>query len=380
MSAIPLAVPAPARTGWLVDRRHDLLSTVGGFGVSLALVGLHVWGGVSSLVLWWAWVLALDGPHLFATVSRTYLDAREWQSRRRLLLGSLAWFAAGPVSFGLSALLGTKLPFALFMTVAALWAYWHVVRQHYGIMVLYQRKGGESLPLDRRLDSVTLYTGLLAPFVAFAVTHPGARKQLGLLGPPTWEPVVAGACFALVLALVTLYAGRQVQRHRAGLKVNGPKLLVMGAAMALSAVVFWPPFAARMDFIMFAVAVTAFHNVQYHGVVWFYHRNRYHAAGVDPAPFGWAPKVSQRFVIYAVCGIVFTLLYRGLGCGFGAHPGCGGFDWKVPLGAGLTLRNLMECFIWGFALHHYYLDQKIWRVSRDTGLNRDLKLGTSPAA
>ncbi len=42
MSAIPLAVPGPARAGWLVDRRHDLISTGGGLGVSLALVGLHV--------------------------------------------------------------------------------------------------------------------------------------------------------------------------------------------------------------------------------------------------------------------------------------------------------------------------------------------------
>jgi hypothetical protein len=377
MSAVTLTGPVPARAGWLVNRRHDLISTVGGAAASFTLVGLHIWGGVSSLVLWWAWVLALDGPHLFATVSRTYLDAREWRTRRLLLLGSLGWFASGPLLFGLSAALGTKLPFVLFLTFASLWAYWHVVRQHYGIMVLYQRKGGESLPLDRRLDSVTLYTGLLAPFVAFAVTHPTARKQLGLTGAPTWEPVVAGACFALVLALVVLYAARQVQRKREGLRVNGPKLMMMGAALGLTSVVFWPSVSARMDFIMFAVAVTAFHNVQYHGVVWFYHRNRYHAAGVDAAAFGLAPKVSRRFIIYAVCGVAFTLLYRGLGCGFGAHPGCGGFDWGMPLAAGLTLRDLMGGFIWGFALHHYYLDQKIWRVSRDAGLNRDLKLGAA---
>jgi hypothetical protein len=192
--------------------------------------------------------------------------------------------------------------------------------------------------------------------------------------------VAAGACFTLVGALVVLYAVRQVLRWRAGQRVNGPKMLMMGAALGLTAVVFWPSVSARMDFIMFAVAVTAFHNVQYHGVVWFYHRNRYHSAGVDPKAFGWAPKVSRRFVIYAVCGVVFTLLYRGLGCGFGAHPGCGGFDLRVPLGAGLTLRDLMGGFIWGFALHHYYLDQKIWRVSRDAGLNKDLKLGTPSAA
>ncbi|NTX60849.1 hypothetical protein HUA74_09275 [Myxococcus sp. CA051A] len=378
MSTLPLTASEAPRAGWLVDRQHDLISTVGGACASLALVGLHVWGGVSSLALWWAWVLVLDGPHLFATVSRTYLDAREWKTRRGLLLGSLGWFALGPLCFAVSTVVGSKLPFLLFLTFAALWAYWHVVRQHYGLMSLYQRKGGETSLVDRRLDSVTLYVGLLAPFVAFAVTHPGARKQLGLTGTPTWEPVVAAACFSLVLAVGVLSAGRQAWRWRTGQRVNGPKLLMMGAAVGLSAVVFWPSVSARMDFIMFAVAVTAFHNVQYHGVVWFYHRNRYHSPGADAASFGWAPKVSQRFLIYAVCGVVFTLVYRGVGCGFGAHPGCGGFDAKLALGAGLTLRDFMSGFIWGFALHHYYLDQKIWRVSRDAGLHKDLKLGSAP--
>ncbi|GEN07027.1 hypothetical protein SAMN05443572_104349 [Myxococcus fulvus] len=374
MSTIPLTVAAAPRTGWLVDRRHDLISTVGGACASLVLVGLHAGAGVSSLALWWAWVLVLDGPHLFATVSRTYLDAREWKTRRRLLLGSLGWFALGPVCFGVSLLVGSKLPFVVFLTFAALWAYWHVVRQHYGLMRLYQRKSGETSRVDQRLDSVTLYVGLIAPFVAFAVTHPGARKQLGLTGTPSWEPVVAAACFTLVAAVALSSAGRQVWRWRTGQPVNGPKLLMMGAAVGLSAVVFWPSVSARMDFIMFAVAVTAFHNVQYHGIVWFYHRNRYHSAGVDAASFGWAPKVSQRFIFYAVCGIAFTVAYRGLGCGFGAHPGCGVFDAKLALGTGLTLRDFMAGFIWGFALHHYYLDQRIWRVSKDAGLHQDLKL------
>ncbi|MCP3100601.1 hypothetical protein LZ198_17155 [Myxococcus sp. K15C18031901] len=374
MSTLPLTASVAARTTWLVDRRHDLISTVGGLGASLALVALHVWGGVSAPVLWWSWVLVLDGPHLFATVSRTYLDAREWRTRRRLLVGSLAWFGAGPLCFAVSVALGSKLPFVSFLTFASLWAYWHVVRQHYGLMVLYQRKGGESSPVDRRLDSVTLYVGLLAPFVAFAVTHPSARRQLGLTGAPTWESTLSAACFALALAGVVMNGARQVWRWRAGPPVNGPKLLMMGAALGLSAFVFWPSVAARMDFMMFAVAVTAFHNVQYHGVVWFYHRNRYHSQGADTASFGWAPKVSQRFFIYVACGVAFTLLYRGLGCGFGTHPGCGGFDTKLALGAGLTLRDFMAGLIWGFALHHYYLDQRIWRVSRDAGLNRDLKL------
>ncbi|MDY7227587.1 hypothetical protein [Hyalangium rubrum] len=377
MNAVPLTSTAPVRSAWLVDRRHDLLSTVGGLGASLLLLALHVWGGISGLVLWWAWIVALDGPHIFATLSRTYLDRRERQARRRLLWGSLGWFALGPALFGLSVALGQRLPFDLFLAFVSVWAYWHVVRQHYGLMSLYQRKNADMHPLDRRIDSLTLYVGLLAPFLAFALTHPTARRMLGLGVEPGPEALVAQACWAATLAVVALFAARQVQRWRAGLGVNGPKVLLLAAALGLSALLFTPAVVGRVEFLMVSVVVTAFHNVQYHGIVWFYHRNRYHAPGADPSTFGLAPRVSQRFLIYLACGVAFTLLYRGLGCGFGAFPGCGTFDSQVMLGAGLSLKELMAGFIWGFAMHHYYLDQKIWRVSRDTGLNRDLKLSAA---
>lgn len=377
MNAISLTSAVPLRATWLVDRRHDLLSTLGGLGSSLVLLGLHVWGGISGLVLWWAWILALDGPHIFATLSRTYLDRRERETRRRLLLGSLGWFALGPAMFGVSVAVGQRLPFDLFLAFTNIWAYWHVVRQHYGLMSLYQRKNADTHPLDRRIDSFTLYVGLLAPFVAFACTHPAARRMLGLGAEPGPEALVAQAAWAVTLAVVALFAARQVQRWRAGLGVNGPKVLLLASAIGLSALLFSPPVVGRVEFLMVAVVVTAFHNVQYHGIVWFYHRNRYHAPGVDRAAFGLAPRVSQRFLIYAACGVAFTLLYRGLGCGFGAFPGCGAFDGQVLFAGGLALKDLMHGFIWGFALHHYYLDQKIWRVSRDTGLNRDLKLSAS---
>ncbi|RJS18494.1 hypothetical protein DRW03_25600 [Corallococcus sp. H22C18031201] len=379
MDSVALGMSARRRVGWLVSPGHDLGCTLGGVAASLALVALHVGAGVSSVLLWWLWVLALDGPHVFATLSRTYLDAREWRTRGRLLWSSLGWFLAGPLAFVLSGVVGNRGPFVVFLSLAALWAYWHVVRQHSGILALYQRKGGETDARERRLDSVTLYVGLLAPFVAFLLTHAGARRRLGLAGPPTWEVGVAWGCLGAVLAVVLAQGGWQVWRWRTGRGVHGPKVLMLAAALGLTAVVFWPSISARMDFVMFAVAVTAFHNVQYHGIVWFYHRNRYHAPGVEPATYGLAPRVSQRFVLYAACGVAFTLVYRGLGCGLGVHPGCGEFDAHLPLVAGLTLRDFMEGAIWGVALHHYYLDQHIWRVRRDEGLSRDLKLGTETA-
>jgi hypothetical protein len=258
--------------------------------------------------------------------------------------------------------------------LANLWAYWHVVRQHYGFMVLYKRKNGDSTRLDDRLDSAVLYVGLVAPFLAFILTHAQARRVLGLPGEPRWEHAAAAACWTAVGAVVALAAVRQVQRRRREETVNVPKLLFWAAALPLSWVAFSPWVAGRADFLAFAVFVTAFHNVQYHAIVWLYHRNRHHAPGADPRAGGLAAALSRRFALYAGAGIAFTLAYRLGGCALGATPGCGAFAMDVEVAAGLTPTHLAYGFFWGFALHHYYLDQKIWRLRRDRGLNRDLGL------
>src|SRR5690242_18753556 len=39
----------------------------------------------------------IDGPHLWATIARTYTDTKEWAARRLLFLTSLLAFAVGPV-------------------------------------------------------------------------------------------------------------------------------------------------------------------------------------------------------------------------------------------------------------------------------------------
>ena len=365
-----------AHSTWIIDARNDTRWLLGGVLVSYALLAAHLGGAISTGALWWIWIVLLDGPHVFATLSRTYLDRRERQERAALLAGSLSWFLAGPAAFALSALVGTPLPFGVFLTLAMLWAYWHVVRQHYGFLALYKRRNGDGDRIDHVLDSALLYGGLLAPFVSFALTQPRARRLLGLAPAPTWERGVSSACFVFAALLVLAFTVRQLVRHRRGLGVNRPKCLFFLAVLPLTAVLFSPWVVARADFGAFFIVVTAYHNVQYHAMVWFYQRKRFR--GADPAPFGLAPRIMARFAGYAACGVAFTLVYRLAGCGAGVYPLCEGLRSARAIAPGLTLSDLVNGALWGFALHHYYLDQKIWRVSRDAGLRRTLDIAEAP--
>ena len=106
------------------------------------------------------WAILIDAPHVFGTFSRTYFDRTERQNRRRLLWGSLLFFAVGPIMV----LAGAGL---VFFFLAALWAYYHLVKQHYGFMVLYKKKNNDLAPIDNALDRLLLLFAFNYPFVAF---------------------------------------------------------------------------------------------------------------------------------------------------------------------------------------------------------------------
>lgn len=361
-----------ATSSWIMGRTGDLTFLIGGALVAYAMLAAHLFLGVAAVTLYMSWVLAIDGPHVFATLSRTYFDSDERAARRALLRASLCFFALGPATVGISLAASNRLPYDLFLALCTSWAYWHVVRQHYGVMVLYKKKAGDCAPADDRIDSVALYAGLLAPVVSFAVTNPRALGMLGIEALPSWAHAASLVAWSMVAIALLALVARQIARLRTGDPLNYGKLLLVAAAISVSVVLFSAPVAARIEYEAIFPIVTSFHNVQYLALVWFFHRNRRTAGGPDA---GTVAPFAGTLWMFLGAGLIFTLAYRVLlGCAFSAWPGCGIGTEDMPLGAGLTISDLGVSFLWGFALHHYYLDQRIWHVRRDAGLGRDLRL------
>ena len=106
---------------WIVSRQADLLWFIGGALAGYGMFFLHAGLRLDMVTVWFIWVIFLDSPHFFGTYLRTYFDREEWQNRRPLLIGSLAWFLVGPAMIGLSYLLyqlqfaNYTLPFFLFV-------------------------------------------------------------------------------------------------------------------------------------------------------------------------------------------------------------------------------------------------------------------------
>lgn len=396
MSSVPMfpEVPGLLRGRWIISRRDDLLWFVGGSLAGYLLFYLHAGLKLDMIVVWFAWVTLLDTPHFFGTYSRTYLDKVEWARRKWLLIGSLGWFLIGPAVVGASAILfhaGIRLyqlPLAVFVVIVTIWSYLHVVRQHFGITRLYSRKNDETHPADRRLDWMLIHVALMAPLAAFAVRHPEVRSMLGLppgdaawpgwnLATMTWDQAVVVASLATVLAVVGLFAARQVQLLRAGTGLNFPKLLFLTAVIPFYSFICFSPASSSVPILAFGAFVTLSHDFQYHALVWFHHRNRYHRQpGADVSAFGLAPRISANLLTFFGCALAMSLVLRFLGCSLELTPGCNPIvltsHWL--LFGQITSRELLIAFIAGFQMHHYFLDQFIWRPSQDENLARDLNL------
>ncbi len=170
--------------------------------------------------------------------------------------------------------------------LVGVWAYYHVIRQHYGFMVLYKVKNRDLGRLDNTLDRVFLgVMTVLPPFRRFFVLHP---KELGI---PFSFPRLEPAVWWVAGLTVVLYAGRQWQRWRTGDRIDVPKFLLLGAVIPLH----WLTFA-YLSWQAAVPTVTIVHNLQYHAIIWFHNRNRYgtesgrtqraRAGGGEPQPAG----------------------------------------------------------------------------------------------
>lgn len=367
---------------WIVNPRVDLLWFIGGALAAYALLAAHAAFHVDMIAVWFAWVVVLDSPHFFATITRTYLDREEMRGRKRLLLSSLLWFAVGPAVIGLSWLLmqagvaSYRNAWTSFLLLFNIWAYWHVVRQHFGFLRLYERKGGETDPVDLRIDALLLYGGLLLPFGAFALRHPEARPQFGLGPLPGREMMIVTFLEVAFAAVVATWVVRQVANWRRGGTVNVPKVLFLLAVIPLYAIICLWDATLSAPLLGFAAFVTIFHDLQYHAIVWFHNKNRYQAPGVAPEQFGLAAKVSSSFAVYAVAAIGSAAFFRFLGCGLELFPGCSPFvsTGSMTLFGTIRWSDLLGAVFIGFAMHHYWVDQFIWRPGKSEQLRRELKL------
>jgi len=400
------------KVNWVLGPRRDMIFLIGSVLLGWAIWGIYTVLGWNMLLVWFVWVIVLDTPHFYATYSRTYLDKEARKEMRPLLIGSLGVFLFGPAMIALTYFLyysgveNYQLPWkTIFPIIVSLWAYWHVTRQHYGVLRLYHRKNAEWGTLDAKIDSWLLYGGLLIPLVALIVRHPDARGRIFLDNAVPWLPSMAegqsylgyvadlrwehGVILATIVALVILLSVfflRQVQRIVTGDKIALPKLMFLAAVLPLHIYICYSDQILLTGLLTFTVIITIYHDIQYLAIVWYYNQNRYkpHEDKEAPRKFGIAASLSKNPALWIGFGILcFAIPVWGLGCAIGRMDErlamCyNGPDWGQQLILGdTTWIAFFVILTFGFQMHHYVLDQYIWRPSKSKKLREDMKIEES---
>jgi hypothetical protein len=367
MASATVAIPDTEREivtrGWLISQKDDLIWFIGSVISSYLLLIANLKFGVPLMVLVWIWALGFDGPHVFGTVSRTYADRDERRKRAKLFYGTLSLFLVGPlmVLAGRASLLGTSVWGPAFFFFASVWAYYHLVKQHYGFMILYKKKNDDLLDTDNLVDRGFLLLAMTYPFVHFII-HGAASKSVVPFATTSaafsWFEAIV---FDAFLVSLLLFLGRQAQRVFFLKKpLDGPKLLLFAAAIPMHWIVLRFLEPAGAGGVLAAVAtLTIYHNIQYHRLIWFHNYNKYTRPGAGK--FGLASLINKSFWTYFGFAVLFGAAYH------------------IPHYTIVAPGGLVMSFIWGGAFTHYYLDSKIWRVRRDKQLNHNLRIEATSA-
>jgi hypothetical protein len=335
----PASSAAPVSTGtkWIISQREDLTWFIGSALAGYAAVAL-MWAGFPLLPLQAVWFFGIDGPHVLATVTRTYCDRAE-----RKKLGWFLWIIAPLLLVGpVAAVTGHA---GAFFLAAFVWQQFHVVKQHFGFVMIYKAKNRERNDVDRKLDRWFLLGSLFAPLALFLI------KTLHFY-EASWLPEAVVAAYAV---LAGAWLARQAVKLREGAQMNWPKIGLLAAVVPLQ----WLALAYGARFgtagaLQAAIPLGLFHGLQYHRLMWFHNRNRYSAPEAVERN-GLAAKLASNVAIYlaVAIGLQFLLTF---------------------LPQVLFPGQIMQAAVWGIPFTHYLLDAKIWRVRSDKELAVALRL------
>lgn len=360
---------------WFVSRGFDYSLILGGAALTLA-IPLAVW--LSPLLLpifFWIWIICFEGAHFFSTWTRTYLDQTFFRENKALMFGSLVFFVAPMLAGFLNVRLNSSAPLELYGFGLFCWSLYHNARQHFGFISIYLRKSQDKNMAIQKSILNSIYLAVVPPQIFFLL-----KFKLALAFPEAvtgyghYLSNVAGLMPAIsVIAL--LFVAKLYVSTRAPQKELFPMHIAysLGCLIFYAAMFYWiaprEPFFKQAQngaqmFMMIAVMNSLFHNIQYLAIVWVYGSKR-SKRGYSGALAGLIHRGPFNYLIACwLAGLGFAWIVWNLG------------DWTSPSGEWIQKQGHLWAIVsyFGIVGHHFFLDQKIWRVSRQRELQNILNL------
>lgn len=377
---------------------------------------LNINEGITVLVIYLTWAMLFDATHAFSTYSRTYFDKDYYKNNKNILHKTLLVFLIGPVfilgiyvvNFSVDQ---ASIAFTVFNRFALCFAYYHLIRQHWGFVSLYRKKNGESNMITQKLDGALLLFGSIFPFASgqignIQVTHIAETMSFEMA---QWL-TVGNYLFCIGTIIITISIIPKIKIFELQLDIIGVILLLAGLTIncieyfgldnfllgisILSAVGFvvtglmyfyywfnktgvvlknFPKwlllfsvlftynvvFHLKIPIFILYAAVTIFHNIQYHKIIHFHNVNKYYEA--EQKKHGFAVTLTQKILVFASLAILFNII------SYVPRIASSQMDALIP-------NYILSTLFWGVAFHHYVLDAIIWRIKKDKQLKENLNI------
>lgn len=368
----------------------------------------------SILIIYLTWAIFFDGTHVFATYSRTYFDKEFFRENKSLLLKSLLIFIVGPAFIVIIYLLNYSLnqasmSFIVFNRFALLYGYYHVIRQHWGFVVIYRKKNNETNTITRKLDAYILGLGSIFPFLhgQMGTLKRIHKSELIILTNKEWNNFSI-YLISLGVIILALYFSKNLFLKKLKLDVisilfitssfviffisnfglNNVLLYLSYLIAFLFVIVFiyylfllfkikerfnYPKWILiltviisyniilhlNLPILIIFAAITVFHNIQYHKIINFHNVNKYKNS--NKRKHGFAVILTQKISIFIILALLFNVVF-------------------IPryinnvMSSNLIVSYIVATFFWGIPFHHYYLDSVIWKIKGNKALNKNLNI------
>jgi len=331
---------------WLFSRNLDLTVFLGSAILSLLLLAIGwrvgVLNGESPDWTWISAVLFIDVAHVWSTSFRVYFDKAELKRRLGLYLFipvagyvlSVALYSEGALTF---------------WKVLAMLAVFHFVRQQYGWVALYRRKGGETSRMTWWIDASAIYLASVYPLAYWMTNLPRSFEwfiQNDFFAIPA---IVERVLFPLyILALIGYFTKSFILYIRDGSLNIGKDIVVATTSICwyVGIVVFNSDYA-------FTVTNVIIHGVPYFALIYAYARWRRETTGKVYRAFS-----SHWLVFLATLWAIayFEELFWDRGV-WHDRPWLFGTGWEWSA----TIKMLVVPLLALPQLTHYALDGFIWR-------------------
>jgi hypothetical protein len=289
--------------------------------------------GVAMIVL-----LAVGGPHVFVTFTRTNMDPRFVRNHR--VYARLAYLI--PLATAAFA----KMHTALFLTVFFCWASLHVLQQIAYIANCYSSRQPSPPSTSERLAEYGLIFSCLYPFATIRMVE-GTFVLDGtkLLVPEAiLGPGLVWAAFGVFGAFLVAWLVYTVRRYRAGTLHYGKTALLLATVAAT----FFTPLFPNLD-VAFQ-GINSWHCIQYLALIWWANRIRTDRGETE---WGFVRALSaagmKGFFRYYVSGVATTGVILGIIYGVKAIL-------ESTMGRPVDLLLVYYMIAKGLLLTHYYYD------------------------